>query len=132
MLIYFPENFYDDKVLNGGFRIGKVNAFLDFYVFLISNENRNGRHVINQTVFNHYYHLMRDRGTVKILDTRLDNFAYHCQNESFYNREENPTVIDGEIYFKDNLKYCIWHQYEDINYKAVLDDNGKPYITKKK
>ena len=126
----FPENFHEDRVLNGGFRIGKVNAFLDFYVFLISNENRNGRHVVNQTVFNYYYHLMRDRGTIRIFDSRLDHFAYHCQNERFFDREENPLVIDGEIYFTPEQKYCVWHQYEDIGYSTVLDKDGKPYIIK--
>lgn len=128
----FRENFSEDRVLNGGFRIGKTKAFLDFYVFLVSNENRNGRHIINQTVFNHYYHLVRDRGNVKIFDTRLDNFAYHCQNEHFFNRKENPKIIDGEIYFTHDQKYCIWHQYEDVGYEALIDSNCKPYIALKK
>lgn len=119
-----PLDFTEDKVLNGGIIAGKVQAFLNFYVFIASNLNRNGCHIVDQTVFLYFYSLMKDRGTVKIFDTRSDNFIYHCQNEHFFGREEKPNVIDGKIYTKDNQLYCIWHQWDDIGYTAQIDENG--------
>lgn len=123
-----PESFLEDKVLNGAFVAGKTQNFLDFLVFLITNQNRNGRHVVDQTVFCYYYAMMKDRGTVKILDSREDNFIYHAQNDSLYGIEEKPTVIDGKIYTKQNELYCIWHQWDDIGYTAKLDENGMGYL----
>lgn len=121
-------SFLEDKVLNGAFVAGKTKKVLDFYIFLVSNLNRNGSHVVDQTVFLYYYHLMKDRNTVKIFDSREDNFIYHCQNEYFFNREEKPKVIDGQIYSSANELYCIWHQWDDIGYKAALRENGEVYI----
>jgi len=121
-------NFWEDKVLNGGIVAGKMQAFLNLYVFLASNLNRNGRHVVDQTVFLYFCHLMKDRGTVKIFDSREDNFIYHCQNESLYGRKETPNVIDGKIYTKNNELYCIWHQWDDIGYTIKHDENGMGYL----
>ena len=71
---------------------------------------------------------MKDRNTVKIFDSREDKFIYHCQNEYFFNREEKPKVIDGQIYSSANELYCIWHQWDDIGYEAALRENGEVYI----
>lgn len=121
-------DFWDDKVLNGGIIAGKIKPLLNFYAFVASNLNRNGCHIVDQTVFLYFYHLMKDRGTVKIFDSRNDNFIYHCQNEHFFNREEKPNVVDGKIYTQNNELYCIWHQWDDIGYTAKLDENGKANI----
>jgi hypothetical protein len=71
---------------------------------------------------------MKDRGNVRIFDTRNDNFVYHCQNEHFFDRPENPNVINGKIYTESGELYCIWHQWDDIGYSANLDEKGNVYI----
>ena len=121
-------DFNEDKVLNGGIIAGKIDSILNFYAFVASNLNRNGCHIVDQTVFLYFAQLMKDRDTIKIFDTRSDNFIYHCQNEYFFNREEKPNVIDGKIYTQDGQLYCIWHQWDDIGYEAYLDDDGQVYI----
>jgi hypothetical protein len=121
-------DFWEDKVLNGGITAGKVQAILNFYAFATANLNRNGCHIVDQTVYLYFYHLMKDRGNVRIFDTRNDNFVYHCQNEHFFDRPENPNVINGKIYTESGELYCIWHQWDDIGYSANLDEKGNVYI----
>lgn len=122
------ENFLEQKVLNGAFYAGKIETVLDFLIFVITNQNRNGKHVVDQTVFNYYYYLMQDRNKLHVFDTREDNFMYHCQNEYFFGREDKANIIDGKIYTDKNELYCIWHQWQDLKLSAELDKNGMAYL----